>query len=60
MAARLGAALRASASEFAGRFWMMTRVGCCLAVFNDYIAEFTVVRVRCGVCTIPAAAQLRD
>jgi hypothetical protein len=30
-----------------GRLWLMARFGCCVQVFNDYVAEVTVVRALC-------------
>ena len=50
MAARLGAVMRTSASEFLERMWILTRFGCCVQVFHDYVAEATVVRARRGAC----------
>ena len=56
MASRLGAAMRRSASEFFGSLWVMTRFGCCVVVFKDYVAEVTVVRAAPRLPARAAAA----
>jgi hypothetical protein len=49
---RLLSSGRAAAGEFLDRLWLVTRFGCCVQVFHDYVAEATVVRA----CAKPLAA----
>jgi hypothetical protein len=40
------AAFRAALGDAGERLWLITRFGCCVQVFHDYVAEATVVRVH--------------
>ena len=35
----------ARATDLAARLWLVTRFGCCVQVFHDYVADVTVVRL---------------
>jgi hypothetical protein len=37
-------ALRSAAADALQRLWLVTRFGCCVQVFHDYVVEATVVR----------------
>jgi hypothetical protein len=35
----------ARVADLGARLWLVTRFGCCVQVFHDYVADVTVVRV---------------
>jgi hypothetical protein len=50
-------ALRHGAADALQRLWLVTRFGCCVQVFHDYVVEATVVRQAARAAAARGDAQ---